>query len=311
MVDGAGLQGPPRLRCETAMRMRAALIVLALAVAGCGGPRRVPTVSTAKVGAVPAPPLALRVGVVGPLETQPVPGAKFVHGASLATMPAYPLVIVPASATPLASVLAVAQRYPTSHYAYLGGSTAGAHRANVVGLVLRDDQAATLGGFVAGLVAQEQGGGSPRVAWVGPEERKLADAFVRGVHDALANVTVLRAWSESSPASCKEAALGAIGRGAVAVMAHGGLCADAAVEGAHQQNKVGLRIADFELLDAPVGAVVRDAVNGIYHGGEDLVFGARTGAIGVVRLDGGVSEAAGIRARAAAQQLANGLRPSG
>jgi hypothetical protein len=124
-------------------------------------------------------------------------------------------------------------------------------------------------------------------------------------------VTILRAWSRSTPASCKEAALAAIGRGAVAVMAHDGLCADAAVDGAHQQNKVGLRISDFEVLDVPAGVVLHDAVNGIYHGGEDIVFSAASGAIGIARLDRLVSGEAGIRARAAAQQLANGLRPSG
>jgi hypothetical protein len=292
------------------MRMRAALIVVALAVAGCGGAKHVTTVPTAPKKA-PAPPLALRVGVVGPLAVAQAPGAKLVHRSSIATMPAYPLVIVPAGTTTLAAVLAAAARYPTSHYAYLGGSTAGAHRANVVGLVLRDDEAATLGGFVAGLVAKEQGGASPRVAWVGPEEQKLADAFVRGVHDAVPNVTILRAWSRSTPASCKEAALAAIGRGAVAVMSHDGLCADAAVDGAHQQNKVGLRISDFELLDIPVGVVLRDAVIGVYHGGEDLVFGATSGAIGVRSLDRRIPGDVRIRARAAAQELANGLRPSG
>ena len=94
-------------------------------------------------------------------------------------------------------------------------------------------------------------------------------------------------------------------------MAHNGLCADAAVEGAHQQNDVGLRVSDFELLNVPVGVLVRDAQRGVYHGGEDLVFGAASGAIGVARLDRRISGAAGIRARTAAQQMANGLRPSG
>jgi hypothetical protein len=292
------------------MRMRAALIVFALAVAGCGGDRHATTVPVAARKVAASPP-GLRVGIVGTLQATGVPGATFEHRPTLATMPAYPLVIVPATTTQLSRVVATAELNPTSHYAYLGGSTAGAHRPNVVGLVLRDDQAAKLGGFVAALVAAEQGGTSPRVAWVGPEERKLAAAFVRGVHDAARNVTILRAWSASTPASCKEAALAAIGRGAAAVMAHGGLCADAAVDGAHQQNVVGLRISDFELLDVPVGVVVRDAVNGAYHGGEDLVFDAGSGAVAVRRLDRGVSEAAGIRARAAAQQLANGLPPSG
>ncbi|MFL5955681.1 MAG: hypothetical protein ACJ76I_16410 [Gaiellaceae bacterium] len=290
--------------------MRAALIVLALALTGCGAPRHATTVPVSPKKAA-ASPLGLVVGAVGPLEVSSVPGATFEHRPTLATMPAYPLVIVPAWTTALATVVAAAKRHPESHYAYLGGTTAGAHRPNLVGLVLRDEQAARLGGFVAGLVAGEQGGSSPRVAWVGPEERRLADAFVRGVHEAAPDVTILRAWSRSTPSSCKEAALAATGRGAVAVMARDGLCAEAAVDGAHQQNVVGLRISDFELRSVPVGVVVRDAVNGAYPGGEDLVFGATSGAIAVRRLDRRISGEAAIRARAAAQQLANGLRLSG
>ena len=77
----------------------------------------------------------------------------------------------------------------------------------------------------------------------------LAAAFARGAHDVAPGTIVLRAWSRDGPAACKEAALGAIGRGAVVVMAHGGLCAAAAIAGAHQQNVVGLRLSDFELPD--------------------------------------------------------------
>jgi basic membrane lipoprotein Med (substrate-binding protein (PBP1-ABC) superfamily) len=292
------------------MRMRAALIVLALACAGCGGARNVETVSTTAKKAAPAPPLGLRVGIAGALDVAPVRGVRFVRG-RIATMPALPLVLASAESTKLTDVLAAAQRYPTSHYAYVGGSLSGSRRPNVVGVVLRDDQAVRLGGFVAGLVAAEEGGVSPRVAWVGPEEQKLADAFAAGVHDAAPNVTVLRAFSADAPAACKEAALAAIGRGAVALMAHRGLCADATVAGAHQQNDVGMRTSDFELANVPVGVLVRDAQKGVYHGGEDLVFGAASGAIGVSHLDRRISGEAGVRARTAAQQMANGLRPTG
>ncbi len=291
------------------MRMRAALIVLALACAGCGGPRHAATVTTTAKTA-PSAPLALRVGIVGGLDIAPVEGVKFVRG-PLATMPALPLVLVSAETVKLSSVLAAARRYPTSHYAYIGGSLSGSRRPNVVGIVLRGDEAARLGGFVAGLVAGEEGGVSPRVAWVGPEDAKLADAYAEGVHDAAPGVTVLRAFSADAPAACKEAALAAIGRGAVAVMADRGLCADATVEGAHQQNDVGLRTSDFELVNVPVGVLIHDAQNGVYHGGEDLVFGPASGAIGVAHLDRRISGEAGIRARSAAQQMANGLRPSG
>jgi basic membrane lipoprotein Med (substrate-binding protein (PBP1-ABC) superfamily) len=252
----------------------------------------------------------LRVGLVGPLPAQPVAGARFARG-ELATMPSYPLVLVSAETTDLATVEARAQADPATHYAYVGGSTKGHHAPNLVGLVLDDARAAQLGGLVAGLVAGDQGGRTGRVAWVGPEERALATAYARGAQQIQPGTTVLRAWSQDLPASCKEAALGAIARGAVAVMAHGGLCADAAIEGAHQQNRVGLRISDFELLQVPVSVLIRDAVAGVYRGGEDLVFRAASGAIGVQHLDSRISADTAVRARSAAQQLAAGLRPAG
>jgi basic membrane lipoprotein Med (substrate-binding protein (PBP1-ABC) superfamily) len=206
---------------------------------------------------------------------------------------------------------AVAQRHPTSHYVYVGGSTKGHRRSNLVGLVIDDRQAAQLGGVVAGLVASEQGGREARIAWVGPQDVALATAFTRGARNVQQSTIVLRTWSTDLPAACKEAALGAVARGAVAVMAHGGVCADAAIAGARQQNRVGLQISDFELTDVPIGVVLGDAVAGVYRGGEDIVFDASSGAIGVRHLDPRISADIAVRARAAAQQLSSGLRPSG
>jgi basic membrane lipoprotein Med (substrate-binding protein (PBP1-ABC) superfamily) len=296
--------------------MRAALTALALlcagTCAGCGGARHsTATTSTVATKRAPAPALGLRVGVVGPLEVKPVPGAAIVAGRALATLPAFPLVVVSSQAADVASVESVAARYPTSHYAYVGGSTKGFRRSNLVGLVLDDAQASELGGVVAGLVAADQGGTDARIAWVGPQEQALASAFAHGAQQVRPGTTVLRAWSSALPAACKEAALGAIGRGAVIVMAHDGLCARAAIAGAHQQNRVGLQISDFELPSVPIGSLITDAVAGVYRGGEDIVFGASTGAIGVRHLDPRISADIGARARAAAQQLASGLRPSG
>jgi hypothetical protein len=298
------------------MRMRGALVALAvlcgLTAAGCGGAHTTTTTVAAKRALVPAPaPPGLRVGVVGPLEVKSAPGASIARGDAIATMPPYPLVLVSAQAANLAAVDAVAARVPTSHYAYVGGSTKGHRRPNLVGIVLDDAQAAQLGGVVAGLVAAEQGGTNARVAWVGPQERALAAAFARGAQNVQPGTTVLRAWSGSLPASCKEAALGAIARGAVVVMAHGDLCGEAAIAGAHQQNHVGLQLSDFELPSVPAGVLIADAVAGVFRGGEDIVFGASTGAIGIRHLDPGISSDVAVRARAAAQQLASGLRPSG
>jgi hypothetical protein len=285
-----------------------------LCVGGCGRAahktaRQTPTVrATASAEAAPAPD-GLRIGVVGPLSID-ITGAVSEHG-TLEQEAGRALVAVSAQAAGVATVAAAAEEHPASHFALVGGSTRGYRHPNLVGLVLDEQQAAMLGGVVAGLVAGDQGGEEPRVGWVGPQERRLAAAFARGAQGIRPGLTVLRVWSTDLPAACKEAALAAIDRGAVAVIAHGGACADAAIAGAHEQNRVGLRIADFEYPAVAAGVVAADAVAGSYRGGEDVVFGASSGAIGIRRLDPRVSPDIAARARAAAQQLASGLRPSG
>ncbi len=292
------------------MRTAAALLLLACALAGCGGANRTARPATTAVASTAARAAeGLRVGVVGPLSVR-VPGAAVEHG-TLAQLAGDPLVVVAASHSAARSVRAAAEADPVGHYAVVGASEKRPPLPNLTGLVFREDEAARLGGVVAGLAATEESAAATRVAWVGPREQHLADAFVRGVHDIAPGAVVLRAWSPDRPAACKEAALGALARGATIVMARGGLCADAAIAGAHQQNHPGLRLSDFLLPDAVATQVVRDAVGGVYHGGEDLVFGAASGAVGIRTLDPRISAATAVRARRAAQQLASGRPPSG
>lgn len=288
------------------MRRAATIILMAVLAAGCGSTRHAPATTTVKAKSQPA---RLHVGVVGPLSVS-VPGASVEHG-TLAQVARNPLVLVDASSATVARVASFADAYPATHFALVGASTKGFHRPNLVGLVLREQQAARLAGVVAGFVAAEQGGADARVAWVGPQERSLAAAYAGGVHESLPTAAVLYAWSKRIPARCKEAALGAIARGAVVVTARGGLCADAVAVAAHQQNHIALSVSGFELSGIPAAILVRDAIAGVYHGGEDLVFGATSGAIGVRRLDPRISMATALRARAAAQELASGLPPSG
>ena len=289
------------------MRRAAIISAAALLASGCGSAHQ-RTATTAPPGPKAAP-TGLAVGVAGPLAVS-VSGTRIRRG-PLDELLGLPLILVSARSAPLANVAAAAARAPTSHFAFVGASTEGSHRQNLVGVVVRAEQAALLGGVVAGFVAKERGGAAGRVAWVGPEERALTSAFVRGVHESFASATVLVASSRQAPARCKEAALGAIARGAVVVMAHGGACAAAAADGAHQQNHPALSLDDFELPSVAATVVVRDAVAGVFHGGEDLVFGAASGAIGVRRLDPLISPATAVRARAAAEELASGLRPTG
>jgi len=67
----------------------------------------------------------------------------------------------------------------------------------------------------------------------------------------------------------------------------------------------GLELGDFEFPNVVANLIARDAVAGVYHGGEDVLFGAGSGAIGVGTLDPRISVATVTRARAAAQELAS------
>jgi hypothetical protein len=290
------------------VRCAVGLFVLASLATGCGAANKASPPATTTTAANAAAP-GLHVGVVGPIDIN-VRGAVMQHG-PLAGVASDRLVIVSARSPAAGALPAAAAANPQTHYVLVGASARGQRLPNLAGLVIRHDQAARLGGVVAGLVVLDESGTHPRVAWIGPQDQPLATAFARGVHDIAPTAVVLRQWSADRPAACKEAALEAVGRGAILVMAHGGLCADAAFAGVHQQNGFGLRLSDFELPEVPAAQIVRDAVQGIYHGGEDLVFDAGSGAIAVRSLDPRISPTIAVRARAAAQQLASGRLPTG
>jgi len=194
---------------------------LALAAAGCGSSEHAATTTTKT--APQASTRGLLVGVVGPIAVD-VPGAVL-HRGTLRQVASDRLVLVSAAVPAAQHVPEAAAANPETHYALVGASAQGQRLPNLAGIVLRDDQAAELAGAVAGMVIAEETGTAQRVAWVGPEERPLARAFVRGVHGVAPGAVVLREWSADRPAACKEAALTAVARGASVVMAHRGVCA--------------------------------------------------------------------------------------
>lgn len=296
------------------MRLIAAnVLVLGCAVlclTACGASKETAATTTAApttTAAAPARP-KLAVGVVGPLQVT-VPGVKVVRG-PLTTLPGLPLVLVSSSQAGAKTLAALAQRHPRAHYALVGASTEANRRPNLAGLVFPADQVARLAGLVAGHVVSDSGGATAaRVAWVGPQERPLATAAASGLHSVSPGATMLRQWTSRVPARCKEGALAAISRGATVVIAHGGLCGEAVVNAAHEQGLVGLQLGDFELPSVAANWVASEAEHGIYHGDGDVVFGLRSGALGVGQLDPAIPAAVAIRARAAVQELVGGLAP--
>src|SRR4051794_38043491 len=224
------------------MRRGMLWLLALLVVGGCGGSRAAVPAPTTTVAAGAARTTGLRVGVVGPLVLD-VQGVSERRG-TLREVAGAPLVLADAHVVGPAAIAAAARAHPAAHFALVGASTKRHRAPNLVGLVLRRDQAAYLAGVTAGLAAAEGGGAGARVAWVGPAERALAAAFGRGVRSAGPDVAVLHQRSSGIPARCKEAALTALDRGATVVMARGGLCADAAAAAAHEQNVPALRLDD-------------------------------------------------------------------
>jgi len=279
------------------------VLLCVLAASACGAKHHAAATTTTQTTAASG----LRIGVVGPL-TIDVPGIVPRHE-TLTHIADDPLVVVDAHTAAPDVVAAVARAHPTIHFALVGASVKGQHAPNLAGVVLKEDDAAYLAGVTAGLAAAETGAAA-RVAWVGPEERALAAAFGRGVRAAAPGVAVLHQWSRSVPARCKEAALTGLGRSAVVVMAHRGLCAAAAASAAHEQNMPALALGNFMFPAIAAGLVAREAVSGVFHSG-DVVFGPRTGAIGVGTLDPLISPTAVAGARAAAQDLASGGAQAG
>lgn len=289
-------------------RLPALCLLVAVLACGCGTARRATTTRATTERAATQQP-ELRVGVVGPLRVD-LQGVKVLRG-SLAAVAGEPLVLVEAGAASVDAVAASARAHPDSQFALVGGSARAQDVPNLAGIVLEQGKAAYLAGVTAGLAAVDGGGDAPRVAWVGPEERELMTAFGRGVRAAAPGVAVLHQLSLAVPARCKEAALTALERDAVVVFAPRGLCAAAAAAGAHEQNRPALRLRDFLLPGVAATTVVREASAGIFHGGEDVVFGPSTGAIGVRALDPRISFSTAAKARAAAQQLAGGVAQAG
>jgi basic membrane protein A len=274
----------------------AALVVICLVAAGCGGGASRDagtTETTARHQSAPRAEPGVRVAELGN-------SSRDLDGADL--------VVVPRGTR---GVEEIAREHPDAHFVLIGTPYERAPGPNVAGVLFREDEAAYLAGVVAGLVTLGEGALDARVAWVGGRRVAVADAFARGVHGVDPAVRVSKRWTETEPALCKEAALDAVARGASVLLTGIGACANGVLAAAREQNAVGLSLGDFERPEVAVDRLVRDARQGLYHGGENLVFGTASGAVGVGKLDPRVPADAVAEARAVEQELAAGLRSPG
>ena len=289
--------------------MRLALLAcVALIAAGCGT-AHVSTATTVAAKARLAPATTAtapeyQVGIDGPLSVS-VPGVHVEYGPAERVADDQ-LVLISAAAPAAARIATLATEHPTTLFVLVDAPAHPPTQGNVEGLVLPEDEAALLAGILAAATVQGEATQTARVGWAGPVERSLLAAFTRGVHDVDGRVQVLHAWSSHVPAACKEAGLSLVDAGASVVVAHGGICAEAVADAAHEQDLPALRLSDFELPSVAATTVVRDAAAGMTHGGENVVFGIATGALGIGTVDPRIPTATVVRARTIAATLVHG-----
>src|SRR4051794_32528724 len=131
------------------MSRAAALVAIAVLVAGCGAQRQATTTRTVVHPTTTEPVAGLRIGLVGDVTVPKIAGAVYERG-RLADVATDPLVLVRGGTPAAARVATAAAAHPSTHFAIVGGPSPDVRLDNVAGLVVRDDQAARLAGIVTG-----------------------------------------------------------------------------------------------------------------------------------------------------------------
>ena len=222
----------------------------------------------------------------------------------LASVQRFPLVLVASGAATAQAVADAAAANPGSHFALVGASVKKVKQPNLAASCFASRRRHCSAGCSRAMSLPPRTSSDPVVAWVGPAGPGLVRSFIRGVHRVDGGASVLVAHSSRSRRTARNPLCRVLQRGAVFVMAWRGLCAAAVADAAAEQNQIAASVRDFELPNAAVDAVVREALSGRYSGGEDVIFGFTTGAIGVGRLDPHVPASVAVKVRGAAQALA-------
>jgi len=200
------------------------------------------------------------------------------------------------------AVRGAAMAFPDTKFALVGAEDGeGVRRPpNVRGLRFEEQEAGYLVGYLAGLVVREQSRARQTIGAVAGRRTPVVDRYVTGylagAKRAYPGVRTLTGYTGGfrDPASCKQAALAQITRGASVVFDVAGHCGQGALDAARERNvwAIGLdadqsRLGDFVLTsalrnaDVAVFETVKALQEGRFSGGEDIVFDVGSGGVGV------------------------------
>ena len=199
----------------------------------------------------------------------------------------------------------VAKRFPDTNFAIIdvAQESLKSKPVNVRGLLFKEQEAGYLVGYLAGLVAKEEGGSQQVIGSVGglkipPVDRYIA-GYQAGAEKASPGITTLNSYSQDfvDQAKCKEAALDQIARGAHVIFQVAGQCGLGALSAAKEKNVRGIGVdADqaylgdhvltsaLKKVDVAVYQTVQSAQDGTFTGGANSVFDVASGGVGLGKI---------------------------
>jgi basic membrane protein A len=148
------------------------------------------------------------------------------------------------------AVDAVAKRFPKVSFAIVDFAQEGlkSKPANVRGLLFKEQEAGYLVGYLAALVTKQEAGSKQVIGSVGGQKIPPVDRYIAGYRagakEAVPGITTLNAYSQDfvDQAKCKEAALDQIARGAHVVFQVAGQCGLGALSAAEEKNVRGIGV---------------------------------------------------------------------
>ncbi len=245
----------------------------------------------------------LRAGKQLGVETRVVQSnspADYIPNLSALAKQGYDLVIG-VGFTEIDAMKAVAKQFPKTHFAIVDVSNADeGGLKNVEGLLFKEQEAGYLAGYAAGIAAKARGGDT--VSSVGGQKQPPVDRYIAGyqagAQAAFPGVKLLNGYSQDFEAQpkCKNLALNQIADGSVVVFQVAGGCGLGALDAAHEKGVWGVGVdADqgylgpwvltsaLKRVDTAVYDSIKDAKNGSFKGGQDVVYGLAQDGVGIGR----------------------------
>ncbi len=245
----------------------------------------------------------LRAGKQLGVETRVVQSnspADYIPNLSALAKQGYDLVIG-VGFTEIDAMKAVAKQFPKTHFAIVDVSNADeGGLKNVEGLLFKEQEAGYLAGYAAGIAAKARGGDT--VSSVGGQKQPPVDRYIAGYQAgakaAFPGVKLLNGYSQDFEAQpkCKNLALNQIADGSVVVFQVAGGCGLGALDAAHEKGVWGVGVdADqgylgpwvltsaLKRVDTAVYDSIKDAKNGSFKGGQDVVYGLAQDGVGIGR----------------------------